>query len=43
VKRLNDFINSDEPDGNVVFVKERAQIRPATTKEKSNLIETVAV
>ncbi|MBV1921331.1 MAG: nitrite reductase large subunit NirB, partial [Pseudomonadales bacterium] len=43
VKRFNHFINSDETDSNVVFVKERAQIRPATTKEKSDLIETVAV
>jgi len=43
VKRFNHFINSDETDSNVVFVKERAQIRPATIKEKSDLIETVAV
>ena len=41
VKRFNHFINSDETDNNVVFVKERAQIRPATIKEKSDLIETV--
>ena len=43
VKRFNHFINSDETDNNVVFVKERAQIRPATIKEKSDLIETVEV
>lgn len=41
LKRFRHFINSDEKDSNVVFVKERGQIRPATLEEKR--IETVAV
>jgi len=43
VKRFTHFVNSDEDDSNVVFVKERTQIRPATTAEKKDLIETVSV
>jgi nitrite reductase (NADH) large subunit len=29
LKRFRHFINSDQPDDNVVFVEERGQIRPA--------------
>ncbi len=31
-KRFRTFVNSDQPDENVVFVQERGQIRPASTK-----------
>ena len=41
MKRFRHFVNSDEKDSNVVFVKERGQIRPARDDEKR--IETVAV
>lgn len=41
LKRFRHFINSDEKDSNVVFVKERGQIRPATQEEKR--IQLVAV
>ena len=41
MKRFRHFVNSDEKDSNVVFVKERGQIRPARDEEKR--IETVAV
>jgi len=43
MKRFKHFINSEETDGNIVFVSERGQIRPATEQEKSSLIPTVAV
>ncbi len=33
------FVNSDQPDENVVFVEERGQIRPATAEEKARLSE----
>jgi len=36
--RFTTFINSNEGDSNVVFVRERGQIRPATREEKSQLI-----
>ena len=36
--RFTTFINSDAGDSNVVFVRERGQIRPATREEKSQLI-----
>ncbi len=32
-KRFRTFVNSDQPDENVVFVQERGQIRPASTQE----------
>ena len=32
--RFRSFVNSDEPDPTVVFVKERGQIRPARDEEK---------
>lgn len=39
VKRFTPFVNApDASDGNVVFVRERDQIRPATKEEKTNLI-----
>jgi nitrite reductase (NADH) large subunit len=34
LKRFRHFVNSDEPDGNVVFVAERGQIRPARPEER---------
>lgn len=41
VKRFKAFVNSDESDSNVVFVREREQIRPAHTDEKADPIATV--
>lgn len=35
LQKFSHFINDEAPDSNVVFVKERAQIRPATTTEKN--------
>jgi len=40
VKRFDHFVNSDENDSNVVFVKERQQIRPASEDERKDLIAT---
>jgi nitrite reductase (NADH) large subunit len=34
LKRFRHFVNSDEPDANVVFVAERGQIRPARPDER---------
>jgi nitrite reductase (NADH) large subunit len=34
-KRFRTFVNSDQPDENVVFVHERGQIRPASTQERT--------
>ncbi|WP_281648311.1 nitrite reductase large subunit NirB [Parendozoicomonas sp. Alg238-R29] len=34
LKRFRHFVNTDEGDSNVVFVKERSQIRPASQEEK---------
>ena len=33
-KRFRTFVNSDQPDENVVFVHERGQIRPASAQER---------
>ncbi|HJV53714.1 MAG TPA: nitrite reductase large subunit NirB [Noviherbaspirillum sp.] len=33
-KRFRQFVNSDQPDENVVFVEERGQIRPASPAER---------
>lgn len=33
-KKFRHFVNSDQPDNNVVFVEERGQIRPATDEER---------
>jgi nitrite reductase (NADH) large subunit len=41
-KRFRQFVNSDQPDPNVVFVEERGQIRPATTEERKVYIPIVA-
>jgi nitrite reductase (NADH) large subunit len=38
-RRFRHFVNSDAADGNVVFVKERSQIRPATPSERRRLQE----
>ncbi|MES0874937.1 nitrite reductase large subunit NirB [Sinimarinibacterium thermocellulolyticum] len=35
LKRFRSFVNSDASDDGVVFVEERAQIRPATREEKA--------
>ncbi|HEY0465259.1 MAG TPA: nitrite reductase (NAD(P)H), partial [Polyangiaceae bacterium] len=34
------FVNSDEPDPSVAFVREREQHRPASWSEKRSLVET---
>jgi nitrite reductase (NADH) large subunit len=39
LKRFRHFVNSDEPDRNVVFVAERGQIRPAREDERDSEIE----
>jgi len=36
LKRFRHFVNSDEPDRNVVFVAERGQIRPARPDERES-------
>jgi len=41
MKRFRHFVNSDEPDRNVVFVAERGQIRPARPEERERDFETV--
>jgi nitrite reductase (NADH) large subunit len=38
MKRFRQFVNSDEPDGRVVFVQERGQIRPARPEERLRLV-----
>ena len=40
VKAFRSFVNSDEPDPSVAFVREREQHRPASWNEKNGLIET---
>jgi nitrite reductase (NADH) large subunit len=39
MKRFRHFVNSDEPDKNVVFVTERGQIRPARPGEREKELE----
>ncbi|HYN13099.1 MAG TPA: nitrite reductase large subunit NirB [Burkholderiales bacterium] len=34
LKRFRHFVNSDEPDRNIIFVAERGQIRPARPEER---------
>jgi nitrite reductase (NADH) large subunit len=34
MKRFRTFVNSDEPDPNIVFVPERGQHRPARPEER---------
>jgi nitrite reductase (NADH) large subunit len=41
LKRFRHFVNSDEPDANVVFVAERGQIRPARADERESALEAV--
>jgi len=36
LKRFRHFVNSEEPDRNVVFVTERGQIRPARADERES-------
>lgn len=38
LKRFRSFVNSDEEDGSVIFVKEREQIRPAKPEERLRLV-----
>ncbi|MEP5569821.1 MAG: nitrite reductase large subunit NirB [Halioglobus sp.] len=38
LKRFRSFVNSEEADSNVVFVKEREQIRPARAEERLRLV-----
>jgi nitrite reductase (NADH) large subunit len=38
IKRFRTFVNADATDNTVVFVEERAQIRPATDEERAALI-----
>jgi nitrite reductase (NADH) large subunit len=40
LKRFRHFVNSDEPDRNVVFVAERGQIRPAREDERRPELES---
>ena len=40
LRRFRHFVNSDAPDGNVVFVTERGQIRPARAEERETDFET---
>jgi nitrite reductase (NADH) large subunit len=39
LKRFRHFVNSDEPDSNVVFVAEREQVRPARPEEREPELE----
>ena len=39
LKRFRHFVNSNEPDRNVVFVAERGQIRPARENERDPQLE----
>ena len=41
VKRFRHFVNSGEPDRNVVFVAERGQIRPARPDERESPLDAV--
>ena len=43
LKRFQHFINADDKDDNVKFVKERGQIRPANEKERLNPEDIIAV
>jgi nitrite reductase (NADH) large subunit len=40
LKLFRPFVNSDAPDPSIVFVKERAQHRPASWKEKEDLVRS---
>ena len=41
LKRFRHFVNSDEPDRNVVFVAERGQMRPVRPEERESPLEGV--
>jgi nitrite reductase (NADH) large subunit len=43
MKRFRHFVNSAEPDSNVVFVAERGQIRPARPDERESTLEALAL
>lgn len=43
LKRFRQFVNSPEGDGNIVFVQEREQIRPATAAEKKQWQQQIPV
>ncbi|WP_337843490.1 nitrite reductase large subunit NirB [Rheinheimera sp.] len=43
LKRFRQFVNSPEADGNIVFVQEREQIRPATAAEKQQWQQHIPV
>jgi nitrite reductase (NADH) large subunit len=43
LKRFKPFVNSNEPDDNIVFIEERGQIRPATNAEKAGRIQVVSM
>ncbi|MBI3916215.1 MAG: nitrite reductase large subunit [Betaproteobacteria bacterium] len=43
MKRFRHFVNSDQPDSNMVFVTERGQIRPARPEEREPGREVVTV
>lgn len=43
LKRFSHFINADQPDDNVQFVKERGQIRPANENERINKDNLIAI
>lgn len=43
LKRFAHFINADDKDENVQFVKERGQIRPATEEERLNKENLIAI
>ncbi len=42
LQRFRQFINANEPDNNLQYVRERGQRRPATEEERINSIEIVA-
>ena len=41
-RRFRHFVNSEAPDGNVVFVPERGQIRPASPEERRGRVIPIA-
>ena len=43
LKRFSHFINADEKDDNIKFVKERGQIRPASEDERLKNVDLIAV
>jgi len=40
LQRFRHFVNSDQPDRNVIFIAERGQIRPARPEERDEQLET---